>query len=100
MSGKPSAHKAGSTHEIVLSRPPVSGRSAPLHLSPSFALQASECRPLKRAALLSRLTLFILEMLQLRNSKNRVEPFAVNGHRLIFGQIYTRRHIIILIALI
>src|SRR5713226_6700237 len=100
MSDKPYAHTAGSIHEIVLSRPPVSARSAPLQLSPSFASQTSEYRPLQRAVLLSRLTLLILELLQPRHSKNRVESFTINRHCLIFVQIGARRQIIILVALI
>src|SRR5260370_3481514 len=100
MSDRPSAHKAGSIHEIVLSRPPVSARSVPLQLSPSFASQTSEYRPLQRAVLLARITLLILELLQPDNSKNRVESFTINRHCLIFVQIGARRQIIILIALI
>src|SRR5260370_3238593 len=100
MSDKPCAHKAGSIHEIVLSRPPVSARLAPLQLSPLFASQTSEYRPLQRAVVLSRLTLLILEVLQPRNSKNRVESFTINRHCLIFVQIGAGRQIIILIALI
>src|SRR5258708_13131032 len=100
MSDKPSAHKAGSIHEIVPSRPPVSARSVPLQLSPSFSSQTSEYRPLQRAVLLSRLTLLILELLQPGNSENRVESFTINRHCLIFVQIGARRQIIILIALI
>src|SRR5258707_3416401 len=100
MSDKPSAHKAGSIHEIVPSRPPVSARSVPLQLSPSFSSQTNEYRPFQRAVLLSRPTLLILELLQPGNSKNRVESFTINRHCLIFGQIGARRQIIILIALI
>src|SRR5216683_6153731 len=100
MSDKPSAHKAESIHEIVLSRPPVSARLAPLQLSPLFASQTSEYRPLQRAVLLSRLTLLILELLQPGNSKNRVESFTINRHCLIFVQIGARGQIIILIAVI
>src|SRR6266851_2933564 len=87
MSDKPSAHKAGSIHEIVPSRPPVSARSVPLQLSPSFSSQTSEYRPLQRAVLLSRPTLLILELLQPGNSKNRVESFTINRNCLIFVQI-------------
>src|SRR5258708_31625677 len=100
MSDKPSAHKAGSIHEIVPSRPPVSARSVPLQLSPSFSSQTSECRPLQRAVLLSRPTLLILELLQPGNSENRVESSTINRHCLIFVQIAAGRQIIILIALI
>src|SRR5260370_1289502 len=100
MSDKPSAHKAGSIHKIVFSPPPVSARSVPLQLSPSFASQTSEYRPLQRAVLLSRLTFLILELLQPGNSKNCVESFTINRNCLIFVQIGARVQIIILIALI
>src|SRR6266853_1966360 len=100
MSDKPSAHRAGSIHEIVPSRPLVSARSVPLQLSPSFSSQTSEYRPLQRAVLLSRPTLLILELLQPGNSKNRVESFTINRNCLIFVQIGAGRQIIILIALI
>src|SRR5258708_25655577 len=46
------------------------------------------------------LTVFPLEPLQPRNSKDGVEPFAVDGHCLILMQIHVQRQIIILIALI
>src|SRR6266436_3927884 len=100
MSDKPSAHKAGSIHEIVLSRPPVSARSVLLQLFPSFSSQTREYRPLQRAVLLWRPTFLILELLQPGNSENRVESFTINRHCLIFVQIGARRQIIILIALI
>src|SRR5258708_28353882 len=100
MSDKPSAHKAESINEIFFSRPPVSARLAPLQLSPLFASQTSEYRPLQRAVVLSRLTLLILELLQPRNSKNRVESFTINRHCLIFVQIGAGRQIIILLPLI
>src|SRR5258708_2996772 len=100
MSDTPCAHKAGSIHEIVLSRPPVSARSVPLQLSPSFASQTSEYRPLQRAVLLSRLTFLILELLPPGNSKNRVDSFTINSYFLIFVHIGAGGQIIILIALI
>jgi len=43
---------------------------------------------------------FPLKLFELRNSKDRVESFAINRHRLILVQIHARWQIIILIALI
>ena len=46
------------------------------------------------------LALSLLELLQPRHSKNRVEPFAVDGHCVILIQIHALRQSIILITLI
>src|SRR6266853_1935015 len=95
MSDKPSAHKAGSIHEIVLSRPPVSARSVLLQLFPSFSSQTREYRPLQRAVLLWRPTFLILELLQPGNSENHVDIWPVRCREIRKPQILFAIHALV-----